>query len=75
MKNEKIKSKEQQHGCIECYLANGVYTVSDHDIKYCSECGGKVLTLQELLDTIAELKTELEYTRTYYGISISDETY
>ena len=71
--NEKIKNKEQ-HGCVDCYLANGMYTVSEHDIKYCSECGGKVLTLQELLDTIGDMKSEITYLREYYGIAIAEQT-
>jgi len=58
-------SDQESHGCVECYSINTGFHILKNQIKKCNECGGTVLFLQELLDYIAELKSEI---RTYQEI-------
>ena len=50
------------HLCTKCYEVNKGYEEDSDEVKTCDECGGKVLTLQEAADYIAELKEQLRHT-------------
>lgn len=52
-------STHDPHLCTECYEVNKGYTEEEDEVKVCDECGGKVLSLQEAADYIAELKEQI----------------
>lgn len=49
------------HLCEDCFEVNTDFFVSEEGRKVCSNCGGRVLYLQEAADRIADLKAELRH--------------
>jgi len=48
------------HLCENCYEVDPAYEVTRHGTRECLSCGnGRVLTIQEAADRIAELKSRL----------------
>ena len=47
-------------GCTECYKVGVESFMVESGKHICKECGGQVLDTQQMLDTIAELKQQLE---------------
>lgn len=61
-----MQAVDTAHGCTDCYEKNRGFVTTKVGYK-CVECGGKVLELQELLDYIAELKSDLRSLQEIYG--------
>lgn len=51
---------QEPHCCRECHEVDKGFSVDEDDTKLCDECGGRVLSLQEASDYIAELRERVE---------------
>lgn len=47
-------------GCTNCGHVNKGFVLDDEGRRVCQECGGFVLTLQEALDKMFELKARID---------------
>ena len=61
--NRATDEPDLQHACIDCSELNKEYVEVRNGLKRCMECGGTVLDLQELLDKIKTLESDLEWER------------
>lgn len=62
------QNQQRSHGCVQCYEINkGYHWLKRTNTKQCAECGGKVLYIQELLDHVAELHSEIRAYKEIYG--------
>lgn len=64
---EKVKILYESVGCIDCFKVQPQYITTENDLKRCKHCGGVVLNIQELLDKIADLQSNIREIEDYYN--------
>ncbi len=61
------------HACRDCYKINGEFTEDENETRVCGDCGGTVLDLKELVDTLADRDSEIRELRSLHESWEMDE--